>query len=83
MQRTPVDSSTMAAVGYDADSETLEIEFVNGHLYQYFDVPPRCMMSSLPLTRRGATSTQRYVVTIGTRELDRLFRSRRQRSIPL
>lgn len=40
MQRTPVASSTMVAVGYDADSQTLEIEFVNGHLYQYFDVPP-------------------------------------------
>lgn len=40
MQRTLVESSTMVSVGYDPDSETLEIEFVNGHLYQYFDVPP-------------------------------------------
>lgn len=39
MQRTSVDSSVMVAVGYDADSQTLEIEFVNGHLYQYLDVP--------------------------------------------
>jgi hypothetical protein len=39
MQRTPVDSSTMVSVGYEADSDTLEIEFVSGHVYQYFDVP--------------------------------------------
>ena len=40
MQRTAVDSSTMVAVGYEPGSEILEIEFVNGALYQYFDVPP-------------------------------------------
>lgn len=40
MQRIPVDSRTMVSVGYDADSGILEIEFVNGRLYQYFDVPP-------------------------------------------
>lgn len=40
MQRTQVESSTMVSVGYDAESETLEIEFVNGQVYQYFDVPP-------------------------------------------
>jgi hypothetical protein len=26
-------------VGYDEESETLEVEFKNGTLYQYFDVP--------------------------------------------
>jgi hypothetical protein len=41
MQRTPVDSSMMASVGYDAASRTLEIEFRSGRVYQYFDVPRR------------------------------------------
>lgn len=41
MQRTPVDSSMMASVGYDAVSHTLEIEFQSGRVYQYFDVPRR------------------------------------------
>ncbi|WP_216648693.1 KTSC domain-containing protein [Microbacterium oryzae] len=30
----------MSSVGYDASSQTLEIEFKNGNIYQYFDVPP-------------------------------------------
>lgn len=39
MNRTPVDSSNVASVGYDPDTLTLEVEFKNGSVYQYFDVP--------------------------------------------
>lgn len=39
MERTPVTSSNIYAVGYDADSQTLEIEFKNGAVYQYSSVP--------------------------------------------
>jgi KTSC domain-containing protein len=39
MQRIPVSSSSIASVGYDIPSITLEIEFLNGSTYQYFDVP--------------------------------------------
>lgn len=39
MQRTSVDSSNIASIGYDENSITLEIEFHNGGIYQYFDVP--------------------------------------------
>ena len=39
MQRTTVSSSNLASVGYDATTETLEIEFQNGAVYQYFSVP--------------------------------------------
>lgn len=39
MNRQPVTSSNIASIGYDATSQTLEIEFLNGGLYQYFDVP--------------------------------------------
>lgn len=38
MERTPVKSSNIASVGYETDSQTLEIEFNNGTVYQYFDV---------------------------------------------
>ncbi|USZ69343.1 KTSC domain-containing protein [Halorussus salilacus] len=38
MNRTPVVSSNLESVGYDADSQVLEIEFGNG-VYQYFGVP--------------------------------------------
>lgn len=39
MERQPVSSSNVASVGYDEASNTLEIEFHNGTVYQYFDVP--------------------------------------------
>lgn len=38
MEMTRVASSNVAAVGYDEDSETLQVEFNNGTTYQYFDV---------------------------------------------
>lgn len=39
MNRQSVTSSNIASIGYEPDSETLEIEFLNGGVYQYFDVP--------------------------------------------
>jgi KTSC domain len=39
MERTPVTSSNISAIGYDADSQTLEVEFTNGSVYQYSSVP--------------------------------------------
>ena len=39
MERVPVTSSTIRSVGYDAESQTLEIEVTSGSIYQYFDVP--------------------------------------------
>lgn len=40
MERQSVSSSTLASVGYEPSSETLEIEFTNGSVYRYFNVPP-------------------------------------------
>lgn len=39
MNREPVESSNLASVGYDEGRQTLEVEFKNGNIYQYFDVP--------------------------------------------
>jgi hypothetical protein len=39
MNRTPVSSSNLASVGYDHQTSTLEVEFRNGSIYQYFNVP--------------------------------------------
>ncbi len=39
MNRTPVSSSNVASVGYEQNTMTLEVEFTNGSVYQYFDVP--------------------------------------------
>ena len=39
MERAPVDSSAITSVGYDASRQTLELEYVDGDVYQYFEVP--------------------------------------------
>ncbi|TKJ39111.1 KTSC domain-containing protein [candidate division LCP-89 bacterium B3_LCP] len=39
MKRIPVDSTNVASVGYDPPTQTLEIEFHSGGIYQYFDIP--------------------------------------------
>lgn len=38
MRRTSVNSSNIVAVGYDLATFTLEVEFMNGSIYQYFNV---------------------------------------------
>lgn len=39
MRREPVSSSNLRSVGYDPTSDTLEIEFNSGGVYQYLGVP--------------------------------------------
>ena len=39
MNRVSVSSSNLASVGYDESSQTLEIEFLDGSVYQYYNVP--------------------------------------------
>lgn len=39
MNRTPVSSSHLASIGYEPASQTLEVEFRGGAIYQYFAVP--------------------------------------------
>ncbi len=39
MQRKPVNSSNIRSIGYDGDTMTLEVEFANNSVYQYFKVP--------------------------------------------
>lgn len=39
MERIPVSSSNIASIGYNPVEFALEIEFLNGRIYQYYDVP--------------------------------------------
>ena len=54
MERTKVDSTSIAEIGYDEDSQTLEIEFKNGSTYQYFDVPKQVFEDLLSAGSAGA-----------------------------
>ena len=55
MQREPVSSSSIASVGYDEATSTLEIEFHNGRIYQFRGVPPQ-----MAVALRAAPSTGAY-----------------------
>jgi hypothetical protein len=39
MNRIAVSSTNIAGIGYDKETQTLEVEFLKGGVYQYFDVP--------------------------------------------
>jgi hypothetical protein len=47
MERTRVDSSVIAVVGYDRATSVLEVEFHSGKLYVYLDVPPAVHLALL------------------------------------
>ena len=39
MERSYVPSTNISSIGYDEATETLEVEFLNGSIYQYYNVP--------------------------------------------
>jgi ATP-dependent DNA helicase RecG len=54
MKRIPVESSSLASVGYDREISTLEVEFRNGGCYQYFPVPQRVFEQLMAAPSKGA-----------------------------
>ena len=40
MLRQVVESSSLRSIGYDRATATLEVEFINGGVYRYANVPP-------------------------------------------
>ena len=40
MQRAPLRSRALVSAGYDAAAQILELEFHNGRVYRYREVPP-------------------------------------------
>ena len=54
MRRRPVTSSSLRSVGYDARSQTLEIEFHHTGVYQYYDVPKAVLEEMLAQNSLGA-----------------------------
>jgi Helicase HerA, central domain/KTSC domain len=53
MQREQVSSSTIVSIGYDPGSETLEIEFQNGGIYQYYNVPQTIYQQLMESASKG------------------------------
>ena len=53
IKRQPVESSVLAAVGYDAAKRTLEIEFHSGAIYRYLEVPEEIHRRLLAAESKG------------------------------
>ncbi|WP_431280344.1 KTSC domain-containing protein [Leifsonia poae] len=53
MKRQRLESSVLAAAGYDAERRILELEFVDGDVYRYWVVPSRVWRELLDAESRG------------------------------
>lgn len=54
MNRQPVASSNIKSMGYDDRSKTLEVEFNNGAIYQYHQVPGEVFAQLLSAPSMGS-----------------------------
>ncbi len=59
MERTRVSSSNIRSIGYDVQDETLEVEFVNGGIYQYFGVPQKVYERFMAASSKGSFLSSR------------------------
>ena len=53
MNRQIVTSSNLYAVGYDESSGTLQVEFRNGSIYEYYNVPASVYQGLLDAPSKG------------------------------
>jgi hypothetical protein len=54
LKRNPVISSSIASVGYDKKGMIMEVEFHNGAIFQYFDVPEDVYLGLVNAPSHGA-----------------------------
>lgn len=66
LPRQPVKSSDLVSVGYDAKTQTLEVEFKSGTVYQYYGVPAEVYEGLMRSTSHGHYLYQ-YVKKAGYR----------------
>jgi hypothetical protein len=59
MDRVPVTSSSIASAGYSPEESTLEVEYGNGSVYQYFAVPKSVFELLLAARSKGAFASER------------------------
>jgi hypothetical protein len=61
MQRVPVESSSIASIGYASQKRLLELEFrQSGEVYQYFDVPAEEYAAFLAADSKGTYLNQQF-----------------------
>ncbi|AWA39449.1 KTSC domain-containing protein [Pseudomonas fluorescens] len=59
MERISVSSSNVASVGHDGASQVLEVEFLNGAVYEYYDVPEHIYQELIAASSVGSYLAQR------------------------
>ncbi len=59
MERIPVTSSSIASAGYSPEASTLEVEYRNGSIYQYFAVSKSVFESLLAAESKGTFVSER------------------------
>lgn len=59
MERVSVESSSIRSVGRDPASCTMEVEFSNGRVYRYFDVPEAVYDALLRAPSKGRYFNER------------------------
>ncbi len=59
MKPLVVESTTLITIAYDPDCQSLQLEFRDGAIYHYFDVPAHVYQAWSPLHPRAATSIER------------------------
>ena len=58
MERVRLNSTNLESAAYDADAATLEIVFVSGSLYEYYEVPHAVFRSLASAPSPGQYLTQ-------------------------
>ena len=69
MDRNQVASSNIRSIGYDMQTQTLEVEFLSGWLYQYYGVPEFIHQEIMQASSKGQFSTSTSRMPIHIREL--------------
>jgi KTSC domain len=54
MHRSPVASTMLASAAYSPEQSLLELEFRDGTLYRFFDVPAACFHELMASDSKGA-----------------------------
>ena len=68
--RQRVESTSIRSIGYDAETGTLEIEFVSGGVYEYLGVPEKVRRELVEADSVGAYFTQYVRDRYFTRKLE-------------
>ena len=53
MNKSSVASSNVSSIGYDSITQTLEVEFLSGRVYQYYGVPDHLHEQIMQASSKG------------------------------